>query len=68
MEAADSRMSSAETVMMTPSEVRRRSCPDLPTRWIREVTCLGDMYCSTRSTEPMSIPSSSVLVQTSAFS
>ncbi len=60
-------MSSAPTVRRTPFETRLRLCPDLPTLWIREVTCLGDMYWTTRSTAPMSMPSSSVEVQTSAL-
>src|SRR5207302_11003290 len=57
--------SSVDTATRTPCEVLARLCPDLPTRWTRLLTCRGDMYWTTRSTEPMSIPSSRVLVQTS---
>ena len=64
----DSRTSSAETTTRTPFDSLPSRCPLLPTLCTRDVTCLGDMYCTTRSTEPTSIPSSSVDVQTSAFS
>src|SRR6266571_1581680 len=65
MTPSDSKRSSVETETRTPCEVLVRLCPDLPTRWTRLLTWRGDMYWTTRSTEPMSMPSSSVLVQTS---
>ena len=68
MLADDSSISSADTVTSTPFDTLPSRCPLLPTLWTRLVTCLGDMYCTTRSTDPTSMPSSRVLVHTSAFS
>ena len=43
-------------------------CPDRPTRWISVAMALGEPIWQTRSTEPMSIPSSREAVATRAFS
>src|SRR6266567_2030021 len=58
--ARDSIASSDETARTSPREVRSSLWPDRPTRWIREVTCRGELYWTTWSTVPMSIPSSRV--------
>ncbi len=41
--------------------------PALPALWIILATCLGELYCMTRSVDPTSIPSSREDVQTRAF-
>ena len=65
MTPIDSKRSSVETDTRTPWEVLVRLCPDLPTRWTRLLTWRGDIYWTTRSTDPISMPNSRVLVQTS---
>src|SRR5437879_6464434 len=54
-----------ETARTSPREVRSSLWPDRPTRWMRDVTCRGELYWTTWSTVPMSIPSSRVDVDTS---
>ena len=66
--ATDSSVSSEKTVIIMPSESRCRLCPLLPTLWMRLLTCLGDINWIVRSTFPMSMPSSRVLVQMMALS
>src|SRR5439155_1728943 len=56
--------SSEETARTSPLEVRSSVWPERPILWMRDVTCRGELYWTTRSTVPMSMPSSSVLVET----
>jgi len=65
--AHDSTTSSGNVVIIVPFEVSFMRCPALPTLWISLDTSLGDMYCTTWSTSPISIPSSIELVQISPF-
>ena len=51
---------------MTPREGAPTACPARPTRWRPRETLVGDSTWMTRSTAPMSMPSSRLLVATSA--
>ena len=52
----------------TPVETAPTWCPARPTRWSPDATDGGDSTCTTRSTAPMSMPSSRLEVATTAGS
>jgi hypothetical protein len=66
--AAHSIRSSRETGSSRPFGVPAIVWPDRPTRWSSVAIRCGDPIWQTRSTWPMSIPSSSDAVATSALS
>ena len=66
--AAHSTRSSRETGKTRPFGRPEMVCPDRPTRWSSVAMRWGDPIWQTRSTCPMSMPSSSEAVATSALS
>ena len=63
----DSSASSLFRATMTPFAVSPTLWPLRPTLWRSLVTCLGELYWTTRSMWPMSIPSSREEVQITVF-
>ena len=65
---AHSTRSSFSNTSMRPLEVSPRPCPLRPMRCRPLATDFGDPICTTRSTNPMSMPSSSEVEETTHFS